>query len=147
MRIVHYRVDSVDESLPFCRALGFRLRDRWGQSFAIVKRRDLTWWLIAPEAAMRMGLDVEDHARQRRFPRRAIVEVADLDATLDKLAAQGVYFHGPPITTCQGRQVLVDDPAGRLVELIEPTRQPRNDARRARAPAAPRQGTVVESRC
>ena len=127
MMIVRYRVDNVDETLPFCRALGFRLRDRWGPAFAIVKRRDLSWWLIAPAAAARMGLDA--HAKgQPAGPRRTIVEVSDLDRTLDKLAAQGVYFHGPPIVTRQGRQMLVDDPAGRLVELIEPP------PRRLRAP-------------
>lgn len=130
MFIVRYRVDNVDETLPFCRALGFRLQDRWGPSFAIVKRHGLSWWLIAPAAAARMGLDAAARGNPPP-PRRTVVEVADLDRTMDKLAAQGVYFHGPPITTRRGRQMLVDDPSGRLVELIEPPPRPRREPRSA----------------
>ena len=42
---VRYLVNNVDESLPFYRALGFKLADRWGPPFAIVKGKGFTLWL------------------------------------------------------------------------------------------------------
>ena len=35
MSVVRCLVDDVDAALPFYRALGFRLADRWGPPFAI----------------------------------------------------------------------------------------------------------------
>jgi catechol 2,3-dioxygenase-like lactoylglutathione lyase family enzyme len=46
--VVRYIVDDVDQALAFYRALGFRLTDRWGPPFAIVKRRGLSLWLSGP---------------------------------------------------------------------------------------------------
>ena len=37
MTVVRYLVDDVDASLPFYKTLGFKLVDRWGPPFAIVK--------------------------------------------------------------------------------------------------------------
>jgi catechol 2,3-dioxygenase-like lactoylglutathione lyase family enzyme len=45
---VRYLVTDVDASLPFYRALGFRLADRGGPPFAIVKRKGLSLWLSGP---------------------------------------------------------------------------------------------------
>ncbi len=44
MATVRYLVDDIDVALPFYRALGFRLSERWGPPFAIVKRRGLALW-------------------------------------------------------------------------------------------------------
>ena len=38
----------MDAAPPFYRALGFRLTDRWGPPFAIVKRKGLSLWLSGP---------------------------------------------------------------------------------------------------
>ena len=48
MATVRYLVEDVDASLAFYRALGFRLTDRWGPPFAIVKRKGLALWLSGP---------------------------------------------------------------------------------------------------
>ena len=42
MPVVRYLVNDVDESLPFYKILGFKLADRWGPPFAIVKRKSLS---------------------------------------------------------------------------------------------------------
>ena len=48
MATVLYPVHGVDAALPFCLARGFRLTDRWGPPFAIVKRKGLAYGLAAP---------------------------------------------------------------------------------------------------
>ena len=45
---VRYLVDDVDAALPFYRALGFRLTDRWGPPFAVMKGNGVTLWLSGP---------------------------------------------------------------------------------------------------
>lgn len=53
---IRYLVDDVDAALPFYRALGFRLADRWGPPFAIVKRKGLALWLSGPGTSARKKL-------------------------------------------------------------------------------------------
>jgi catechol 2,3-dioxygenase-like lactoylglutathione lyase family enzyme len=84
MTAVRYLVESVDEALPFYRALGFRLTDRWGPPFAIVKRKGLAPWLSGPGTSARK-----------------------------KLSNGSTPVPG-------GRQILVEDPSGNPIELIEP---------------------------
>ena len=56
MAAVRYLVDDVDAALPFYRALGFKLADRWGPPFAIVKRKGLSLWLSGPGTSARKKL-------------------------------------------------------------------------------------------
>jgi hypothetical protein len=53
---VRYLVDDVDAALPFYRALGFRLADRWGPPFAVLKGKGLTLWLAGPGTSARKKL-------------------------------------------------------------------------------------------
>jgi catechol 2,3-dioxygenase-like lactoylglutathione lyase family enzyme len=53
---------------------------------------------------------------------RFALEVDDLDAAVDRLREAGVRFRNEPITGVGGRQVLVEDPSGNLVEIFQPTR-------------------------
>ena len=48
MATIGYLVNEVDAALPFYKALGFRLADRCGPPFAIVKRKGLSLWLSGP---------------------------------------------------------------------------------------------------
>ena len=56
MAVVRYLVDDVDKVLPFYRALGFRLTDRWGQPFAVMKGHGLSIWLSGPGTSARKRL-------------------------------------------------------------------------------------------
>jgi catechol 2,3-dioxygenase-like lactoylglutathione lyase family enzyme len=51
---------------------------------------------------------------------RIALEVSDLDETAARLRAAGVSFRSELIDGVGGRQVLIEDPAGNLVELFEP---------------------------
>lgn len=119
MATVRYLVNSVDDALPFYRGLGFRLTDRWGPAFAIVKRKGLALWLSGPGTSARKRLG----AGLLPVPggwNRVVVEVSDLDATVARLQSAGATFRSKPIKGPGGRQVLVDDPSGNPVELFEP---------------------------
>lgn len=118
MPVVRYLVDDVDTALPFYQSLGFRLADRWGPPFAIVKRRSLSIWLSGPGTSARKKL--RNGARPEPGGwNRLVLEVQDIDATVARLEALGARFRGPPIQGPGGRQVLVEDPSGNPVELFE----------------------------
>lgn len=118
MPAVRYLVDDVDAALPFYRALGFRLTDRWGPPFAIVKRRGLTLWLSGPGTSARKKLGSGAMPEPGGW-NRLVIEVDDLDATMAKLQAAGTRFRSKPIKGPGGRQVLAEDPSGNPVELFE----------------------------
>jgi glyoxylase I family protein len=119
MAVVRYLVDDVDASLAFYRALGFRLADRWGPPFAIVKRKGLSLWLSGPGTSARKKL------KSGAVPvpggwNRLVIEVQDLAATVAALEAQGAVFRSKPIKGPGGHQMLVEDPSGNPVELFQP---------------------------
>ena len=118
MATVRYLVNDVDASLPFYRALGFKLADRWGPPFAIVKRKGLSLWLSGP------GTSAAKELKDGSLPQpggwnRLVIEVTSLDDTVVKLEAAGARFRSKPIKGPGGRQVLVEDPSGNPVELFE----------------------------
>ena len=51
---------------------------------------------------------------------RIQLEVDDLAAEVDRLRASGVRFRNDVVTGPGGSQILVEDPAGNLVELFTP---------------------------
>jgi catechol 2,3-dioxygenase-like lactoylglutathione lyase family enzyme len=115
---VRYLVDDVDTALPFYRALGFRLTERWGPPFAVMKAKGQTLWLAGPGTSARKKL-ADGSLPQPGGWNRIVVECADLDATLAKALAAGGRARSKPIKGPGGRQVLVDDPSGNPVELFE----------------------------
>jgi predicted enzyme related to lactoylglutathione lyase len=50
--------------------------------------------------------------------------VADLRAEIDRLTAAGLTFRTDIVAGPGGQQVLIDDPAGNLVELFQPAAGP-----------------------
>ena len=119
MPTVRYLVDDVDAAIAFYKALGFKLADRWGPPFAIVKRGSLSLWISGPGTSARKKL------KDGSVPvpggwNRLVIEVKDLAATIEKLTAQGARFRSKPISGPGGQQVLVEDPSGNPVELFQP---------------------------
>ena len=118
MATVRYLVHDVDAALPFYRALGFRLIDRWGPPFAIVKRKGLALWLSSP------GTSAAKKLKDGSLPQpggwnRLVIEVASLDDTMTRLEATGARFRSKPVKVLGGRHVLVEYPPGNPVELFE----------------------------
>jgi catechol 2,3-dioxygenase-like lactoylglutathione lyase family enzyme len=119
MAVIRYLVDDVDAALPFYRTIGFKLADRWGAPFAIVKRKGLSVWLSGPGTSARKRLK-EGSTPEPGGWNRLVVEVKDIDKTIVELKAQGARFRSGPIKGPGGRQVLVEDPSGNPIELFEP---------------------------
>ncbi len=118
MAVVRYLVNDVDLALVFYRGLGFRLAERWGPPFAIVKRKGLTLWLSGP------GTSASKQLKDGSVPQpggwnRLVIEVKNLDDTIARLEAGRARFRSAPIKGPGGRQVLVEDPSGNPIELFE----------------------------
>ena len=124
---VRYIVDDVDAALAFyCRHLGFTEQMHPAPAFAMVARGDLRLLLSAPGTGPGGGGGGQAMS-DGTLPvpggwNRFAIEVDDLDAAVERLRGAGVHFRGEPITGVGGRQVLVEDPSGNLVEVFQPTR-------------------------
>jgi predicted enzyme related to lactoylglutathione lyase len=52
-----------------------------------------------------------------------IIEVEDLDKLVADLKAGGARFRNEIVEGVGGRQILVEDPSGNAIELLEPKRE------------------------
>ena len=119
---MRYFVDDVDAAIGFYRdLLGFEVVMHPAPPFAMLDRGDLRLLLSAPGGGPGGGAAMPDG----RLPEpggwnRFQLEVADLDAEVDRLRGAGATFRNEIVEGVGGRQILVDDPAGNCVELFEP---------------------------
>lgn len=126
MATVRYIVDDVSAALDFySRHLGFREVMHPAPEFAMLVRDDLRLALVAPVPPGHPGggsRPMADGTPQRPGGwNRFALEVDDLDATVAALRDAGVPFRSDVITGVGGKQALVQDPSGNLVELFQPT--------------------------
>jgi catechol 2,3-dioxygenase-like lactoylglutathione lyase family enzyme len=125
---VRYIVDDVDAAVAFYRdRLGFEVRMQPGPGFAMLVRGGLRLLLNAPGGGGGAGQPMPDGSVPapggwNRFQ----LEIDDLDALIASLA--GATFRNEIVQGRGGRQILVEDPSGNLVELFEPAERPRDDA-------------------
>lgn len=120
MAEVRYLVDDVDAAVLFYQDhLGFELMQQFGPAMAIVERGDLALWLAGPMASARKPMADGTRPVPGGWG-RIVIKVDDLDATVAEMKAAGVPFRNAVVTGPGGKQVLVMDPSGNLVELFEP---------------------------
>lgn len=125
---VRYIVDSVDKALPFYQALGFEVVMHPAPGFAALKKGGLRLLLNQPGAG---GAGQATPAGEVPAPggwNRIQISVDDLEAVVQELRAKGLSFRNEIVVGNGGKQILAEDPAGNLVELLEPT--PRNASAR-----------------
>ena len=122
---VRYIVDDVDAAIEFYRdRLGFEEVMHPAPTFAMLARGDLRLVLSAPSAQGGSGQAMPDGAVPEPGGwNRFQLEVSDLEATVDELRRAGAEFRNEIVVGAGGKQVLVLDPSGNLVELFEPTRR------------------------
>jgi catechol 2,3-dioxygenase-like lactoylglutathione lyase family enzyme len=117
---VRYIVDDVDAAVAFYRdRLGFEVRMQPAPGFAMLVRGGLRLLLNTPAGGGGAGQAMPDG----RVPEpggwnRFQLETDDLDALVAALA--GATFRNEIVQGRGGRQILVEDPSGNLVELFEP---------------------------
>ena len=122
---VRYIVDDVESAISFyCRSLGFQEELHPAPVFAMLRRGDLRLLLSAPSNLGGGGKSMEDGTKQAPGGwNRISLEVSDLDAMVAELRRNGLRFRNDVVTGVGGRQILLEDPSGNLVELFEPIRR------------------------
>jgi catechol 2,3-dioxygenase-like lactoylglutathione lyase family enzyme len=120
MAVARYLVDDVDAAVAFYTdRLGFTLEQQMGLAFAIVSLDDLSLWLSGPKSsaarAMPDGREPEPGGWNR-----VVIEVEDLEAKVEELRQVGLGFRNEVVTGPGGKQILLEDPAGNVVELFQP---------------------------
>ena len=120
--MVRYIVNDVDAAIAFyTRHLGFRVSAQSGPSFAILSRENLQLVLSPPKGPGGGSQPMPDG--QRPEPggwNRIVVRSSNLDGDLEALRKTDVKFRNDIVAGPGGRQILLEDPSGNLVELFEP---------------------------
>jgi len=115
---VRYVVDDVEKAVDFYTThLGFTVHTSVAPAFADVVRGPLRLLLSGPTSSgARATPDDATTAGRNRI--HLIVD--DLDAEIDQLRGAGLSFRSEPVSGPGGRQILLADPAGNLIELFQP---------------------------
>jgi lactoylglutathione lyase len=117
-----YRIGDIDRSVAFYEALGFEELRR-----VPIRDEAVNVFMGLPGDGPRLELTynfgVDSYELGTGYNHIAIT-AEDLDATLERLAAQGIEPERPPYTVREGgsRLCFVRDPDGYRIELIEASR-------------------------
>ena len=117
---VRYLVDDVAAAIDFYTShLGFEVHMSAAPAFADVRRGPLRLLLSGPQSSA--GRAMADGAVPEAGGWNRIHLITDdLSAEITHLRDAGVPFRNDVVTGPGGSQVLIQDPAGNLVELFQP---------------------------
>lgn len=117
---IRYMVDDVAAAVDFYTThLGFTLNTGFPPAFADVVRGNLRLLLSGPDSSA--GRPMPDGARPTPGGwNRIHLVVPELDTEIARLKAEGVSFRNDTVSGPGGSQILIQDPAGNLVELFQP---------------------------
>jgi catechol 2,3-dioxygenase-like lactoylglutathione lyase family enzyme len=122
MATVRYLVGDVARSIAFYTTqLGFSTEQEMLPAFARVRRDDLDLWLAGPVSSAARPMP-DGRVPQPGGWNRIVLEVDDLESTVAALRAAGVSFRNDVVRGPGGKQILVEDPDGNVVELFEARR-------------------------
>ncbi|GAB3410036.1 VOC family protein [Flindersiella endophytica] len=115
---VRYIVDDVRAAVDFyTNHLGFSVAFDAAPALADVRRGSLRLLLSGP-ASSGARATPDDAATAGRNRIHLIVD--DLDAEIERLRTAGLTFRSDIVSGPAGRQILLHDPAGNLIELFQP---------------------------
>jgi catechol 2,3-dioxygenase-like lactoylglutathione lyase family enzyme len=117
---VRYMVDDVEESIAFyTKLLGFELLTSASPAFADVKRGNLRLLLSGPKSSA--GRPMPDGVKPGPGGwNRIHFIVDDLDTEVGRLRDAGASFRNDVVEGPGGKQILLQDPSGNVVELFQP---------------------------
>lgn len=117
---IRYMVDDVQGAIDFYTShLGFTARTSAVPAFADVTRGNLRLLLAGPGSSA--GRPMPDGRRPGPGGwNRIHLIVPDIASEVARLRAEGVSFRNDVVTGPGGKQILIEDPAGNVVELFEP---------------------------
>jgi catechol 2,3-dioxygenase-like lactoylglutathione lyase family enzyme len=118
---VRYLVDDVQAAIDFYTThLGFTVNMSAAPAFADVVRGPLRLLLSGPASSGSRATPADAAAPGRN---RIHLIVENLDAQIDRLRGAGISFRSDAVSGPGGRQILLADPAGNLIELFQPAWQ------------------------
>ena len=117
---VRYMVDDVDASIAFyTRLLGFELLTSAAPAFADVKRGNLRLLLAGPQSSA--GRPMPDGRKPGPGGWNRIHFILDdIEAEVARLRDAGATFRNDILSGPGGKQILLEDPSGNVVELFQP---------------------------
>lgn len=117
---VRYMVNDVGESIVFyTKVLGFELLTDFAPAFADVQRGNLRLLLAGPTSSA--GRPMPDGTRPGPGGwNRIHLIVDDIDDEVVQLRDAGAKFRNDVIEGPGGKQILLQDPSGNVVELFQP---------------------------
>jgi catechol 2,3-dioxygenase-like lactoylglutathione lyase family enzyme len=120
--MVRYIVNDVDAAIGFyTRHLAFQVAAQSGPTFALLERENLQLVLSPPKGPGGGSQPMPDGRRPEPGGwNRMVVQSRDLEGDIDVLRKAGVRFRNDIVAGPGGRQILLEDPSGNLVELFEP---------------------------
>ena len=117
---VRYMVDDVDEAIAFyTKLLGFEVSMSAAPAFADVKRGNLRLLLSGPASSAGRPMADGEKPGPGGWNRVHFI-VDDLDAEVAQLRESGASFRNDAIQGPGGKQILLLDPSGNVVELFQP---------------------------
>jgi catechol 2,3-dioxygenase-like lactoylglutathione lyase family enzyme len=115
---VRYIVDDVQKAIDFYTThLGFTVLNAFPPAFADVARGPLRLLLSGPTSSGARATPAELAGCGRN---RIHLIVDDVEAERERLERAGVVFRSDVVSGPGGRQTLLADPAGNLIELFTP---------------------------
>ena len=120
---VRYMVNDVDEAIAFyTKVLDFELITHPGPPFADVKRGNLRLLLAGPDSSA--GRPMPDGTKPGPGGWNRIHLIVDnIDAEVSRLRDAGAEFRNDIVQGPGGKQILLADPSGNVVELFQPANQ------------------------
>ncbi len=120
---VRYMVDDVDESITFyTKLLGFELLTSAAPAFADVKRGNLRLLLSGPTSSAGRPMPDGEKPGPGGWNRIHFI-VDDVDEEVGRLREAGATFRNEVIQGPGGKQILLQDPSGNVVELFQPAQR------------------------
>ena len=117
---VRYMVDDVEVSIAFYTTmLGFEVLTSAPPAFADVKRGNLRLLLAGPKSSAGRPMPDGRQPGPGGWNRIHLI-VDDIAAEVAQLRDSGATFRNDIVAGPGGRQILVEDPAGNVVELFQP---------------------------
>ncbi|TCL62530.1 VOC family protein [Rhizobium sp. BK251] len=117
---IRYMVDDVEAAIAwYTNHLGFAVISNHAPAFADVKRGALRLLLSGPTSSAGRPMPDGEQPRPGGWNRIHIV-VDDLAAEVERLRSAGVRFGNEIVSGPGGKQTLLVDPSGNVVELFQP---------------------------
>ena len=120
---VRYMVDDVDDAIAFyTKVLDFELLSSAAPAFADVRRGNLRLLLAGPKSSA--GRPMPDGTKPGPGGwNRIHFIVDDIDEEVARLRDAGGTFRNDVVSGPGGKQILLEDPSGNVVELFQPAGQ------------------------